>query len=105
MSCIRLHVERAGRLQAVSSEPPSASSEPSRVTFMWRLLAASVAGAGLDVFEDEPRVHPDLTGLKNCVLNPHLGSATEATRTEMGLLVMANLQAFFKGDPMPNAVA
>ena len=69
------------------------------------LRTGQIAGAGLDVFEDEPRVHPDLTGLKNCVLNPHLGSATEATRAEMGLLVMANLQAFFKGDPMPNAVA
>ncbi|MAV46551.1 MAG: D-glycerate dehydrogenase [Alphaproteobacteria bacterium TMED89] len=68
------------------------------------LKNGTIAGAGLDVFEDEPRVHADLPALKNCVLNPHLGSATETTRTEMGLMVMHNLLAFFAKDPMPNAV-
>ena len=68
------------------------------------LKNGELAGAGLDVFEDEPRVHPDLPGLKNCVLNPHLGSATESTRTDMGLMVLSNLRAFFAGQPLPNAV-
>ncbi len=68
------------------------------------LKSGELAGAGLDVFEDEPRVHPELPKLLNCVLNPHLGSATESTRTDMGLMVFRNLLAFFNGQPLANAV-
>lgn len=68
------------------------------------LKSGELAGAGLDVFENEPSVHPDLPTLKNCVLNPHLGSATESTRTDMGLMVMNNLLAFFDEKPLPNEV-
>ena len=42
-----------------------------------------IAGAALDVYEQEPRVHQDLSGLENVVLAPHLGSATTETRTAM----------------------
>jgi len=63
-----------------------------------------IAAAGLDVYEEEPRVHPGLLALQNAVLLPHLGSATEETRTAMGMRVAANLAAFFAGRPLQDAV-
>ena len=68
------------------------------------LAAGQIAGAGLDVFEQEPRLTPGLTELNNVVLLPHLGSASWQTRQKMGELVIQNLQAFFSGDPVPNVV-
>jgi glyoxylate reductase len=60
-----------------------------------------IAGAGLDVFEHEPDVEPRLLELENVVLTPHLGSATEETRTEMALLAARNVAAVLKGgDPI-----
>jgi lactate dehydrogenase-like 2-hydroxyacid dehydrogenase len=53
--------------------------------------------AGLDVFEQEPKLAPGLAELENVVLLPHLGSATEETRTAMGMRVAANLESFFAG--------
>ena len=61
-------------------------------------------GAGLDVYEAEPRVTPGLLALQNVVLLPHLGSATTETRTAMGMRVAANLEAFFEGRPLPDRV-
>ena len=66
------------------------------------LQAGTIAGAGLDVFAEEPKVHPGLLTLTNCVLNPHLGSATVETRTAMGLKVVENLVAFFDGETPPD---
>jgi lactate dehydrogenase-like 2-hydroxyacid dehydrogenase len=68
------------------------------------LTAGRIAAAGLDVYEEEPRVHPGLLGLENVVLLPHLGSATEETRTAMGMRVAANLDAFFAGQPLRDPV-
>lgn len=56
-----------------------------------------IAAAGLDVFEKEPSVHPDLLALSNVVLLPHLGSATLETREAMGMKVADNLDRFFAG--------
>ena len=56
-----------------------------------------IFAAGLDVFEHEPDVHPDLLELDNAVVIPHLGSATVETRTEMGLLAAENLLAALDG--------
>jgi lactate dehydrogenase-like 2-hydroxyacid dehydrogenase len=64
-----------------------------------------IAAAGLDVYEREPQVAPALTGLENVVLLPHLGSATEETRTAMGMRALANLRAFAAGDPLPDLVS
>ncbi len=69
------------------------------------LAQKRIAAAGLDVYEEEPRVHPGLMHLENAVLLPHLGSATVETRTAMGMRVAANLDAFFSGQPLHDPVA
>ena len=56
-----------------------------------------IAAAGLDVFEGEPRVHPDLLTVPNVVLTPHIASATVPTRRAMADLAVDNLIAFFEG--------
>jgi lactate dehydrogenase-like 2-hydroxyacid dehydrogenase len=65
----------------------------------------SIAGAGLDVFEGEPKLDPGFLELDNAVLLPHLGSATLETRIAMGNRVLENLEAFFNGTPMGNQIA
>ena len=69
------------------------------------LKQGTIAGAGLDVFEREPAVTPDLLTMENVVLLPHLGSATRETRTAMGLRALDNLKAFFAGAPPRDRVA
>jgi lactate dehydrogenase-like 2-hydroxyacid dehydrogenase len=64
-----------------------------------------IAGAGLDVYEGEPRVPPELTAMENVVLLPHLGSATVETRVAMGMRVLENLRLFFAGKPPRDRVA
>jgi gluconate 2-dehydrogenase len=61
------------------------------------LRAGTIAAAGLDVFEGEPSVHPDLLTVPNVVLTPHIASATVATRRAMANLAADNLIAFFDG--------
>jgi glyoxylate reductase len=56
-----------------------------------------IAGAGLDVFEEEPKVHPGLIGLANVVLAPHIASASNATRIEMARLAVDNCLAVLEG--------
>jgi len=63
-----------------------------------------IAGAGLDVYEFEPKVHPGLIGRENVVLLPHLGSATIEVRERMSLMVADNIIAFFQGETPPNKV-
>jgi glyoxylate reductase len=70
------------------------------------LTKGRIAGAALDVFEHEPKVHPGLLGLENVVLVPHLGSATEETREAMGMLCVEALRAVLLENRRPeNAVA
>ena len=64
----------------------------------------SIGGAGLDVFQGEPDIHPDFLTAPNTVLLPHLGSATVETRTEMGLKVVENARAFFAGERLIDPV-
>jgi lactate dehydrogenase-like 2-hydroxyacid dehydrogenase len=61
------------------------------------LRAGTIAGAGLDVYEHEPEVHPGLLELDNVVLLPHLGSATTETRTAMAALAARNALAVTQG--------
>jgi glyoxylate reductase len=68
------------------------------------LALGAIKGAGLDVFEQEPAVHPGLIGLSNVVLTPHIASATEAARSEMAELAAQNLITFFAGQRPQNAL-
>ena len=68
------------------------------------LQARRLAGAGLDVFEHEPQIEPELFTFENVVLIPHLGSATIATRTRMGMIAVDNLLAVCAGERPPNCV-
>jgi glyoxylate reductase len=61
-----------------------------------------IAGAGLDVYEQEPALHPTLAQLKQVVLLPHLGSATAHARVQMGLVCLENIHAVLNGRPAPN---
>lgn len=63
-----------------------------------------IAGAGLDVYEHEPRVSPELLAFENVTLLPHLGTAAEEVRTEMGLRALRNLQAWAEGRALPDRV-
>ena len=65
----------------------------------WALRGNLIAGAALDVYEDEPAVHPDLLRLENVLLAPHLGSATMETRTAMAELAARNVAAVLSGQP------
>ena len=63
-----------------------------------------IAAAGLDVYEKEPDICPELKSLANVVLMPHVGSATFDTRTNMGLMIARNIEAVFAGNTPPNVV-
>ena len=60
-----------------------------------------LAGAGLDVFWDEPRVPAELVAMEQVVLAPHIGSTTREVREERGRKLLANLRAYFAGKPVP----
>jgi glyoxylate reductase len=64
-----------------------------------------LAGAALDVYEQEPRLHPGLRDLPQVVLLPHLGSATLQTRVKMGMICLENVSAVLAGRQAPNRVA
>jgi gluconate 2-dehydrogenase len=68
------------------------------------LKAGTIAAAGLDVFEGEPTVHPDLLACENVVLTPHIASATIATRRAMSNLAVDNLIAALTGGVPPTAL-
>jgi glyoxylate reductase len=70
-----------------------------------RLLeSGELAGAGLDVFENEPAVNPTLLRLRNVVLLPHMGSATLEGRLDMGEKVIINIKTFIDGHKPPDRV-
>jgi glyoxylate reductase len=68
------------------------------------LKAKKIAGAGLDVFEHEPKVNAELKRMKNVVLEPHLGSATADVREAMANIVVDNIAALIEGRAPPNCV-
>ena len=68
------------------------------------LQQGTIAGAALDVFENEPNVPDALRAAPNVVLTPHIGSATTQTRHAMAKRAFDNLQAHFAGRPLPSPV-
>ena len=102
------HLIDAGRLAQMRSDAYLVNTTRGPVVDEAALAAALrdgvIAGAGLDVFEREPEVHPDLLDLENVVLLPHLGSATIETRTAMGMLAADNALAVLAGEPPPTPV-
>jgi glyoxylate reductase len=68
------------------------------------LRGGKIAGAGLDVFEHEPKVERELMKMPNVVLTPHLGSAVDELREEMAHVVVDNVEAIVEGYPPPNCI-
>jgi lactate dehydrogenase-like 2-hydroxyacid dehydrogenase len=68
------------------------------------LSARVIAGAGLDVFEQEPFVPEALRAMPHLALTPHIGSATQEARATMARMVIANLEAHFAGRPLVTPV-
>ncbi|MBM3487896.1 MAG: D-glycerate dehydrogenase [Alphaproteobacteria bacterium] len=100
-----LSAERLGRLQPHAFVVNTARGEIIDEDALTRLLAAGrIAGAGLDVYEREPRVAARLRRLENVVLAPHLGSATQEGRLAMGEKVLVNIKTFVDGHTPPDRV-
>jgi gluconate 2-dehydrogenase len=72
------------------------------VALIEALRNGKIAGAGLDVFENEPKLNPGFLDLKNVVLAPHIASSSKATRLKMAMLAAENLVAALTGGPPPN---
>ena len=68
------------------------------------LEQGKIAGAGLDVYEQEPKIHPKLLNMENTTLLPHLGTAALEVRQAMGMMAVENLIAFAENRPLPNPV-
>ena len=74
------------------------------VALVAALSDQTIAGAGLDVFAKEPHAPDTLTALPNVVLSPHIGGHTLESHVAMQDCVIANLEAFFAGKPLPYEV-
>ena len=74
------------------------------VALVEALKNKTIAGAGLDVYEFEPKLSKGLSKLDNVILTPHIASASDTARNEMAELVAKNLIAFFEGQIPPNKV-
>ncbi|HYN39301.1 MAG TPA: D-glycerate dehydrogenase [Rhodospirillales bacterium] len=74
------------------------------VALVRMLRGREIAGAGLDVYENEPAVNPKLLAMENVVLLPHMGSATHEGRIDMGQRVIINIQSLIDGHKPPNRV-
>ncbi|MEL7261359.1 MAG: NAD(P)-dependent oxidoreductase, partial [Pseudomonadota bacterium] len=68
------------------------------------LETGQIAGAGLDVYEFEPDVPEALCAMEQVTLLPHLGTAAREVRVDMGLMAVANVAAFLRGEALPNPV-
>ena len=102
------HLINAERLKLLSPESYIVNTSRGEVIDEAALAKAlskgELGGAGLDVYEDEPKVHPDLMDLPNVILAPHIGSATHESRREMGEKVMINIRALMDGHTFPDRV-
>ena len=74
------------------------------VALIAALKEMRIAGAGIDVFENEPALNPEFLTLDNVVLTPHIGSATRATRMNMAMLAARNLSSALQGEMPPSLI-
>src|SRR4051794_28690842 len=102
------HIIDAGMLRKLGPDGYLVNISRGSVIDQAALVAAladnTIAGAGLDVYENEPHAPDALTALPNVVLTPHIGGHTLDSHTAMQDCVMANLDAFFGGKPLPYPV-
>ena len=100
-----MNAERLGRLKPGAYLINTARGDVvDEAALVEALRSGRLAGAGLDVFEREPQVSPELVAMENVVLLPHLGSATTETRVAMGMRALENLRLFFRGAPLRDRV-
>lgn len=103
------HLINAARLGQMASDAILINTGRGELVNELDLIAAlndgAISGAGLDVFEEEPKVTRGLIDRQDVVLLPHLGSATIETRNAMGFRVLENATAFFAGDEPRDRVA
>jgi len=104
-----LHVKRSRTLgDSLANAAHAHNAQPSTRQFARELERAvkpiGIAGAGLDVYLDEPNVPAELRKLDNVVLTPHIASGTVETRKAMSALALANLAAHFAGEPVKTPV-
>ncbi|HET7599753.1 MAG TPA: D-glycerate dehydrogenase [Gemmatimonadales bacterium] len=100
-----MNAERLGRMKPSAYLINTARGDVvDEAALIQALGSGRIAGAGLDVFEREPQVSPELLRMENVVLLPHLGSATEETRTAMGMRALENLRLFFAGAQLRDRV-
>jgi len=100
-----LNADRLQRLQPHAVVVNTARGEVIDETALADLIEVGrIAGAGLDVFENEPTINPKLLKLDNVVLIPHMGSATLESRTAMGEKVLINIRTFMDGHRPPDRV-
>jgi len=100
-----LSAERLARLQPHAILVNTARGELiDEAALVEALDRRALFGVGLDVFENEPKVHPGLLGRANVVLLPHLGSATLEARQDMGDRVIANIMTYQNGHRPPDRV-
>ncbi len=102
------HLIHAGNLSLMKASAILVNTSRGPVVDEGALAAAlsrgELFGAGLDVFEREPEVHPGLKGLENVVLTPHIGSAARRYREMMTAMALENARAVLAGRPAPNRV-
>jgi glyoxylate reductase len=102
------HLMNAASLGKMKSSAIVVNTSRGPVVEEQALVAAlrdgTIAGAGLDVYEHEPKISAALLELENVVLLPHIGSASIATRSKMAEMAARNVLAFFAGETPPNAL-
>jgi glyoxylate reductase len=112
---ISVHVPLTDETRHLLSTPQFAQMKPSAIVIntsrgpvvdeaalVDALKAKKIAGAGLDVYEREPAVHPGLLSMANVVLAPHIASATTRTRSEMSAMAARNMATAIRGGRPPN---
>jgi lactate dehydrogenase-like 2-hydroxyacid dehydrogenase len=114
---ISLHVPLAAETRHYIAEPELRMMKPTAIrintsrgpvvdeaALARALTERRIAAAGLDVFEHEPQIHPELLKCENAVLAPHIGSASIETRRKMSMMAAENAVAALKGERPPNLV-